>query len=239
MVINKYYNIGKNKLFKLNRSITGKDTFKTLKIIQKEFIDFKIKKKIKCGTKVFDWKVPPEWNVKEAFVVEDKFGKKIIDIRNHNLHLISYSRNIKKIISKKELFRNLHFLKKQPNAIPYITSYYEKKWGFCISYNQYKKFNKIYKNVDKFKIVINSNYNNKGYLKYGEIVIGKQNKQEILISTYICHPSMANNELSGPIVSMTLINYFQKKKKRLNKRLRFIFIQRNYWLDLLFKSKSH
>ncbi len=222
MEINKYYNIGKNKLFKLNRSITGKDTFKTLKIIQKECIDFKIKK-IKCGTKVFDWKVPPEWNVKEAFV-EDKFGKKIIDIRNHNLHLISYSRNIKKIISKKELFRNLHFLKKQPNAIPYITSYYEKKWGFCISYNQYKKFNKIYKNVDKFKVVINSNYNNKGYLKYGEIVIGKQNKQEILISTYICHPSMANNELSGPIVSMTLINYFLKKKKRLNKRLRFIFI---------------
>ena len=141
--------------------------------------------------------IPPEWN-KEAFV-EDKFGKKIIDIRNHNLHLISYSRNIKKIISKKELFRNLHFLKKQPNAIPYITSYYEKKWGFCISYNQYKKFNKIYKNIDKFKIVINSNYNNKGYLKYGEIVIGKQNKQEILISTYICHPSMAN-ELSGQLL---------------------------------------
>ena len=120
------------------------------------------------------------------------------------------------------MFKNLYFLKKQPNAIPYITSYYKKRWGFCISYNEYKVLNKRYSLNDEFKVVINSNLNKKGNLNYGELVFKGKSKKEILISTYICHPSMANNELSGPIVSMGLMNYF--KNKNLNKTLRFIFI---------------
>ena len=120
------------------------------------------------------------------------------------------------------MFKNLYFLKKQPNAIPYITSYYKKRWGFCISYNEYKVLNKRYSLNDEFKVVINSNLNKKGNLNYGELILKGKSKKEILISTYICHPSMANNELSGPIVSMGLINNF--KNKKLNKTLRFIFI---------------
>ena len=126
-------------------------------------------------------------------------------------------------MGRDELINKLFSLKKQPNAIPYITSYYEKRWGFCMSYNQLKKLKNNYKKKDKFKVVIKSSFNKKGFLNYGELVLKGKSADEILVSTYICHPSMANNELSGPIVSMSLINYF-KKIKNLNKSIRFIFI---------------
>ncbi len=220
MPIKKYYNIAKIKLFPLTRSLTGEGVRKTLNIIKKEFPKLKIKK-IKSRSKVFDWKIPDEWNVTNAYVI-DKHNNKIIDFKKNNLHLVSYSTPIKQYLSKKELFENLHFLPKQPDAIPYITSYYKKRWGFCISFNEFKNLDKTYNSNDKFKVVIDSTFNNKGNLNYGELILKGKSKKEILISTYICHPSMANNELSGPIVSMGLINYF--KNKNLNKTLRFIFI---------------
>lgn len=219
-MISKYYNIAKNRLFLLNRSLTGQGVLKTLKIIKKEFPKLKIKK-IKSGTKAFDWKIPEEWNVKDAYVL-DKNNKKIIDFRKNNLHLLGYSIPIKKLLNKKDFLESLYYLKNQPTAIPYVTSYYKRRWGFSISYNHYKKIKKDYSSRDKFRIIIDSKLNTKGNLTYGEIILKGKSKQEIMISTYICHPSMANNELSGPIVSMGLINYF--KKKKLNKTLRFIFI---------------
>jgi aminopeptidase-like protein len=216
----KFFLIGKNKLFKLNRSITGNGLKKTLKIIKENFKDLKIKN-IKSGSKVFDWKVPPEWNVTEAYVL-DKNNNKIIDFKKNNLHLMGYSVPINKYIKKKELLKQLYFLKSKPSAIPYITSYYKKRWGFCVSYNFLKKIKIQYKEQDLFKIVIKSRFNANGYLNYGEMTLKGKTKDEILISTYICHPSMANNELSGPIVSMGLIEYFRTRE--LNKTLRFIFI---------------
>ncbi len=220
MSLKKYYNIAKIKLFPITRSLTGNGVKKTLNIIQKEFPKLKIKK-FKSGTKVFDWNIPEEWNVTDAYVV-DKYNNKIIDFKKNNLHLVGYSIPIKKNITKKELFKNLYFLKNQPKAIPYITSYYKRIWGFCISYNDYKIFDKQYSSSDKFEVVINSSLNRRGNLNYGELILKGKSKKEILISTFICHPSMANNELSGPIVSMGLMNYFMNKK--LNKTLRFIFI---------------
>ena len=219
-MINKYYRIAKNNLFPLTRSLTGKGVRKTLKIIKDEFPDLKIKK-IKSGTKVFDWLTPPEWNVFDGFIL-DKFNNKIVDFKENNLHLVGYSIPIEKHINKKELLKNFFFIKKQPNAIPYITSYYKKSWGFCVSYNQFKNFEKKYSSKDKFKVVINSSFKKNGDLNYGELILKGKSKKEVLISTYICHPSMANNELSGPIVSMSLIDYF--RKKNLSKTLRFIFI---------------
>jgi len=220
MTLSKYYNIAKTKLFPITRSLTGNGVKKTLKIIQKELPKLKIKK-IKSGTKVFDWNIPEEWNVTDAYVI-DKYNNRIIDFKTNNLHLVGYSISIKKNITKKELFKNLYFLKNQPKAIPYITSYYKKRWGFCLSYNEYKILDRRYSLNDKFKVVINSNLNKKGNLNYGELILKGKSQKEILISTYICHPSMANNELSGPIVSMGLINFF--KNKKLNKTLRFVFI---------------
>ena len=220
MSIKKYYNIAKTKLYPITRSLTGNGVKKTLNIIQKELPKLKVKK-IKSGTKVFDWKIPEEWNVTDAYVI-DKYNNRIIDFKKNNLHLVGYSIPVKKNITKKELFKNLYFKKNQPKAIPFITSYYERKWGFCISYNEYKILDNRYSLNDKFKVVINSNLNKRGNLNYGELILRGKSKKEILISTYICHPSMANNELSGPIVSMGLINYFMNKK--LNKTLRFVFV---------------
>ena len=123
----------------------------------------------------------------DAYVI-DKYNNRIIDFKKNNLHLVGYSIPIKKNITKKELFKNLYFLKNQPKAIPYITSYYKRRWGFCISYNEYKILDKRYSLNDKFKVVINSNLNKKGNLNYGELILKGKSKKEILISTYICHP---------------------------------------------------
>ena len=189
-------------------------------------------------TKVFDWKVPLEWNVKDAYIL-DKNNKKIVDFKNNNLHLVGYSIPVNKFFSKKELFNRIHSKPRQPKAIPYITSYYKKYWGFCITHNEKLKFIKNYKNSDKFKVVIKSNLNSNGHLNYGELILKGKSKQEIFISTYICHPSMANNELSGPIVSMSLINHFSKIKN-LKKTIRFIFIPETIGsITYLSKNLSH
>ena len=219
MVTQRIYNLGK-ALFPINRSITGKGTLKSLKLIQKEIPKLKIKK-IKSNSKVFDWKIPPEWNVKKAFV-KDKFGKKIIDIEVNNLHLVGYSSPVEKKISKKQLLKRIYSIKKQPNAIPYVTSYYKRYWGFCLSYNQKKKIIKKYNDNDKFIVKIDSNYKKNGNLNYGEVILPGKEKKEILISTYICHPQMANNELSGPLVVTALVKHFIKRKNE--KTLRFIFV---------------
>ena len=161
MTIKKYFDLTKKVLYPINRSLTGEGIQKTLKIIKKEFPALKIRK-ILSGSKVYDWKVPPEWNVSEAYVA-DKYGNKIIDFKMNNLHLVSYSAPINKLVTKKDLFKNIHYLKKQPNAIPYITSFYKKRWGFCISYKEKIKFDKIYSSQDKFKVVIRSKFNPKGF----------------------------------------------------------------------------
>ena len=221
MTIKKYYNQAKNELFPICRSITGDGVRKTLKIIKKNFSSLKIKE-VPSGQKVFDWTIPPEWNINNAYVI-DKYNNKIIDFKNNNLHIVNYSYPINKILTKKELLKHVHSLPNKKNAIPYVTSYYKKDWGFCTTHKQKIEIDKNYKNQDKFKVVINSNFKKKGHLTYGELLLKGKSSQEILISTYICHPSMANNELSGSIVSMGLINNF-KKLKNLKKSIRFIFI---------------
>ncbi len=221
MSIKKYYLLAKNTLFPICRSITGNGIKNSLKIIKKEFPKLKIYK-VPSGTRVFDWKVPPEWNIKDAYVL-DKNKNKIIDFKLNNLHLVGYSVPINKYISKKDLLKHIHSLPKKPAAIPYVTSYYKKYWGFCLTHKEKLKLIKKYNNYDKFKVVVNSNLNPNGNLNYGELILKGKSKQEILISTYLCHPSLANNELSGPIVSMCLINHFIKYKN-LEKTIRFIFI---------------
>ena len=220
MITDKYYSLAKKKLFPICRSITGDGIRSSLKIIKKKFPDLKITEK-KSNTRVFDWKIPPEWNIKDAYV-KDKYNKKIINFKKNNLHIVSYSIAVDKFISKKELLKRIHTIPKYPNAIPYVTSYYKKNWGFCSTYSQKKNITYSYKDNDKFKVVIDSSHKKEGSLTYGELTIKGKLQQVILISTYLCHPSMANNELSGPIVSLALIEYFQKKLP--DKTLKFIFI---------------
>ena len=143
MYTKKFYNFAFKKLFKLNRSITGNGTAKTLLYIKKLFPLIKIKR-VKSGSKVYDWTVPKEWNVRDAYVL-DKNGIKIINFKENNLHLVSYSIPVDKYVSKSEILKHLHTLPDQKNAIPYVTSYYKKYWGFCIRFNDYLKILKKYK----------------------------------------------------------------------------------------------
>lgn len=185
-------------IFPYNRSITGHGVRQTIKFIQKK-INKKFKNyKLNSGTKVYDWKIPNEWYVSEAYI-DEIGGKRICDLKKNNLHLLGYSSNINKTFTFDKLSKNLYYLKKKPNSIPYCTSYYKKKWGFCLSYNEFKKLKKN----KKYKVVINSKHF-KGKLDYTELLVKGKSKKEILIVSYICHPSMANNELSGPLVIMAL-----------------------------------
>ena len=175
----KYVNLGK-KLFPINRSLSGNGNIKTLKIIRSEIPYLKIKK-FKSRKKVFDWEIPDEWNVNDAFI-KDKNGKKIVNFKKNNLHLVGYSIPVKKRISKNNLLKRIHTLKKIPNAIPYITSYYKKYWGFCASYKVKNNIIKNYKNNDKFDILIDAKFNKKGFLPYGEIILpGKSKKRNSFI----------------------------------------------------------
>ena len=207
------------ELFPICRSITGEGFLKSLKIIKKNSPEISIKS-FNSGKKVFDWMVPSEWNVKSANI-KNEDGKVIIDFKKHNLHLVSYSSAVKnKKISTKDLLRRIHTLPKQPNVIPYVTSYYKKYWGFCLEHKNKKKLFKNKKEI--FTVNIDSSINSNGKMNYGEFLLKGKSKKEILISTYLCHPSMANNELSGPLVLESLIRYFKKKNN--NYSLRFLIL---------------
>ena len=172
--------------------------------------------KIKSGTKVFDWVIPKEWEVKQAYI-SDLNGKKIVDYKNSNLHIVGYSNPINKTLSFAELNKHLYSIPKQPNAIPYITSYYNKTWGFCLKDKIRKKLNK----KKNYKVYINSSFKS-GYLNYGEIYLKGKSKKEIVFSTNVCHPSLGNNELSGPVLALALTKYLNKQNLFYSYRILFV-----------------
>jgi len=186
------------RLFPICRSLTGNGNKQTLNIL-KEYIPIEIKE-VPSGTKVFDWEVPDEWNIKDAFI-KTPDGKKVVDFKNNNLHLVGYSEPFEGKIKLDELKNHIYTLPDQPDLIPYVTSYYQRRWGFCLSENQFKTLkNGIY------EIQIDSTLE-PGNLTYADLIVKGKSKKEILISTYICHPSLANNELSGPVISTFLAKY--------------------------------
>lgn len=203
-------------LFPICRSITGQGVRDTLNYFKKLEPELKIHQ-IKSGTKVFDWTIPNEWNIRDAYILDEK-GKKIVDFQKNNLHVVNYSEPVNKILSLDELQNHLYSLPDQPNAIPYVTSYYEKRWGFCITQNLRNKLKS-----GLYHVVIDSDIN-PGYLNYADLIIPGKLKKEIFFSTYICHPSMANNELSGPVVALALIKLLQNNINNLKYTYRFIFI---------------
>ncbi len=191
MIGENIYQLAK-QLWPLNRSLTGEGVRKTLNLIVKHLPMLTIES-VKSGTKVFDWTVPKEWLVEEAYIITPS-GKKICDFSKNNLHLVGYSTPFSGEMSLNELKKHLYTLPNQPNAIPYITSYYKERWGFCISQENFDILED-----GKYRIVVNTKLFN-GVLNYGELIIPGKSKKEVFLSTYICHPSMANNELSGPTV---------------------------------------
>ena len=203
------------ELWPINRSITGDGVRETLQRISKHLTRLSIKS-VSSGTQVFDWIVPNEWNVKEAYIITPS-GKKICDFSLNNLHLVGYSIPFKGTVSLNELKKHLYTIPDQPNAIPYITSYYEERWGFCLSQDQFNALES-----GNYKVVINSTLS-KGELNYGELLIKGKSDKEIFLSTYICHPSMANNELSG-IAVVTFLSKWLQEIDETNFSYRIIFI---------------
>ena len=214
MSIKKQMNFYLKKLFPINRSLTGEGVRETLRILN-EIIPIKTFE-IPSGQKAFDWEVPKEWTVNDAYVKDSK-GKKIIDYNKSNLHLVGYSIPFKGKISIDQLKKHLHTLPDQPELIPYVTSYYNKEWGFCIAHKDLELLKD-----DHYEVVVDTNLKN-GSMTYGELIIKGESSKEIFLSTYICHPSMANNELSGPIVASFIgKNLINGKKPKYTYRIIFI-----------------
>ncbi|WP_340005829.1 DUF4910 domain-containing protein [Paenibacillus sp. FSL K6-0276] len=201
------------KLYPICRSITGNGVRETLRIIQEE-IPLTIHE-IPSGTKVFDWEIPKEWNVRDAYIM-DKNGNKVVDFQENNLHLVSYSIPVNKELTLEELQKHLYSLEEQPDAIPYITSYYKERWGFCITYNQRKQLKD-----ETYRVYIDSELK-EGNLTYGELIIPGKCEKEVFLSTYVCHPSMANNELSGPVVTTSLAKWILSANRKYTYRIIFI-----------------
>jgi aminopeptidase-like protein len=170
---------------------------------------------VPSGTKVFDWEVPKEWNIKSAYI-KNSNGKKVLDFANCNLHVLNYSVPVHKKVSLQELQSHLFYLQDHPDWIPYRTSYYKEDWGFCMSYNQFLTLED-----DTYEVFIDSTLS-PGHLSYGEYYIPGETSDEVLISAHICHPSLANDNLSGISVSTFLAKHLREKKRRYSYRFLFI-----------------
>ena len=192
------------KLFPITRSVAGEGNRRTLEILSQ--VSPLRRLEIPSGTRCFDWVVPREWNLYEAFI-EDSRGRRILDAKDNNLHCVNYSEPIDRVVSRAELFAHLHTLPSLPKAIPYVTSYYEPRWGFCVQHSRLRYFG-----GDRFRVKIRAD-KKKGSMTLGESVVRGKSSEEILLSTYICHPSMANNELSGPILQIQLLRYVRSLSK--------------------------
>jgi aminopeptidase-like protein len=200
--IEKYF----DALWPICRSITGNGLRESFKILQ-EIIPFELIE-VPTGTQVLDWKIPKEWNIKDAYIITPE-GKKICDFKVNNLHLINYSMPVNKSLSWEELLPFLHTLPAKPDAIPYLTTYYKETWGFCLTHKEFEQL----PHAGTYQILIDSTLED-GALTYGQCILKGNSEEEILFSSYLCHPSMANNELSGPLALAFLYQELSKIEHR-------------------------
>jgi aminopeptidase-like protein len=200
------------ELYPIPRSITGDGVRQTLAKLR-ERIPLEIHE-VPSGTRAFDWTVPDEWNVREAYVA-NVAGERLIDFRKHNLHLVGYSTPIRAKMSLAELRPHLHALPDRPDWIPYRTSYYKPSWGFCLSQRQLEALPE-----GDYEVVIDATLA-PGSLTYGELLLPGRSTDEILLSAHICHPSLANDNLSG-IAVLTFLAA-ELAKRSLKHSVRFVF----------------
>jgi aminopeptidase-like protein len=203
-----------DRLWPILRSITGEGVRQTHDILC-ELVRLE-RSEIPSGTRVFDWTVPKEWKVNEAYLI-DPHGKRILDVRDNTLHLVNYSIPFRGVVSKDELDSHLYSLPDKPTAIPYITSYYAPRWGFCLSQDERETLPE-----GNYQVVVDTELLD-GSLTLSEAVLPGESQEEVLISTYTCHPSLANNELSGPLVAAFLYRELARLEHR-HLTYRFVFL---------------
>ena len=199
-------------LYPLCRSITGNGVRQTLAQVA-DFLPLTIHE-VPSGTAVFDWTVPKEWNIRQAWIA-NKRGEKVVDFANHNLHILNYSVSVNKSVSRSELLRHVFSLPDMPDAIPYRTSYYNETWGFCVTHNQLLTLTDV-----EYDVFIDASLK-PGSLTYGEYFHQGASSEEIIIYTHICHPSICNDNLTGIALLAHLANYLATQKTWYS--YRFIF----------------
>lgn len=201
------------ELYPVCRSITGNGVRETLHRLQQE-IPLETHE-VPTGTTVFDWTVPQEWNIRDAYI-KDQYGHKIVDLQQSNLHVVNYSVPVHRRMSLSDLKPHLHSLPDRPDWIFYKTSYYKETWGFCLSHRQLRNLEE-----GEYEVFIDSELTN-GSLTYGELVLAGDSTEEVLFSTHICHPSMCNDNLSGIAIATMLAKYLQNQPRRYTYRFLFI-----------------
>jgi aminopeptidase-like protein len=201
------------RLYPICRSITGDGVRETLRILQ-QYVPVTIQE-VASGTQVFDWTVPKEWNIRDAFIKNSR-GERLIDFHQSNLHVVSYSVPVRRRMGLAELGEHLHTLPEHPDWIPYRTSYYKENWGFCLSERQRAALTE-----DEYEVCIDSSLED-GHLSYGELFLEGEQRDEILISTHICHPSLCNDNLSGIALAVFLAKHLQNQRHRYSYRFLFI-----------------
>lgn len=200
------------RLYPICRSITGNGVRETLSIIG-EYIPLEVHE-VSTGTQVFDWKVPEEWNIRDAYI-KDSQGNKIVDFRDTNLHVVSYSIPVHRKMMLDELKGHLFSLPDHPEWVPYRTSYYSKSWGFCLTHNQLSNMSD-----GVYEVCIDSTLE-EGSLTYGECFLPGETEDEILLYTHICHPSLCNDNLSGIALVVHLAKYIAEQPRRYSYRILF------------------
>lgn len=199
------------KLFPIGRSLTGEGVRRSLELIQQQVPELVIRS-VPSGTQVFDWTVPQEWEIKEGYI-EDSEGHRIVDYHVNNLHVMGYSTPVDKFVTLEELLQYVKVEEDQPDVIPYVTSYYSPRFAFCMSRNQRDSLM-----PGTYHMVIDSRHFD-GVLNYGELLLPGASEKEVLLSTYICHPSMANNEVSGPVLVTWLAKWLKNLDRKLSYRI--------------------
>ena len=200
------------ELYPICRSITGDGLRETLRRIQAR-VPIEIVE-VATGTQVFDWTVPHEWNIRDAYI-KDATGKRIVDFQKCNLHVVNYSVPVRATMPLSELRSHLHSLPDKPNWIPYKTSYYQENWGFCLADSQLRMLEE-----SEYEVFIDSTLA-PGHLSYGEILFPGEVPDEVLISCHVCHPSLANDNLSGVSVAVRLAELLAGERHRLSYRFLF------------------
>jgi aminopeptidase-like protein len=201
------------ELYPICRSITGDGVRATLGCLSR-YLPLEVVE-VPTGTKVLDWTIPREWNIRDAFI-KRLSGERVVDFRRSNLHVVGYSTPVCSLMTLADLRSRLHTLPAQPDRIPYRTSYCAETWGFCLSHNQFESLCD-----DDYEVCIDSTLHD-GFLTYGECLVEGESSDEVLISCHVCHPSLCNDNLSGIVVAAALAQELSRRSTRYS--YRFVFV---------------